>query len=177
MYCPRCAAKRVSEETSFCSTCGLLLDHIEDVVENEGNPLAGPVEGGSWFTARNIRIGALLWFVMVTVLMTPIAAIMKGPKEMIATLAILGPVGAALLLIFSMFFAPAGEKGRERKRNRDLKKQGKRKELPPERTVFAEDFVTPRQEPGFADIGQAPPSVTEETTRHLDRKAKDPDLT
>lgn len=175
MYCPRCATKRVSEETSFCSKCGLLLDHIEEVVGNEGSPLIELAETGSWFSARNIRIGALLWFVVVTVLMTPIAAIMKGPKEMIATLAILGPVGAALLLIFSMFFALPEEKGRDRKKVRELKRSGRRKELPPEHTVFAEDLVTPGREPDFTDLRQTPPSVTEETTRHLDRKTRDPD--
>ncbi len=178
MYCPRCGSERVSDATSFCSKCGLLLDHIEEVMENGGEAVftAAPKGCGRWLNQRNVRISALFWFVVVTILLTPFAAIMNGPTEMIATFGLLGPVGAALLLIASMFFPSAAPSVIGKNQGNIGGQAAGRRELPPDRTEFARDFTEPGQ-PQVSipkrEVGTAPPSVTEETTRHLDRKLDD----
>lgn len=175
MYCPRCGQERFSEATSFCSRCGLFLDHIEEVTNNDGNPLfeADESDSSRIFSRRNVRIFTLFWFVIVTVILTPISAILEAPDEMTAILGLLGPVVALMLLVFS-FLLPkdAGtSSSRQRRRERsELREQRERLGLPPEQTVFADDFVPPRQETRHPVTGArqpAPPSVTEETTRHL----------
>ncbi|HUF04665.1 MAG TPA: hypothetical protein VMM38_10880 [Aridibacter sp.] len=175
MYCPRCGQERFSEATSFCSRCGLFLDHIEEVMDNDGNPLFEPDESGSGriLSRRNFRIFSLFWFVIVTVILTPISAILEAPDEVIAILGLLGPVVALMMLIFSFFLpkdSTAGSRLQRRKQRRELREQSERKGLPPEQTTFADDFIPPRtesREPAAGERPATPPSVTEETTRHL----------
>ncbi|MCO6509973.1 MAG: hypothetical protein J5I65_04200 [Aridibacter famidurans] len=175
MYCPRCGQERHTEATSFCSRCGLFLDHIEEVMDNGGNPLFEPGEAGSdrLLSRRNVRIFTLFWFVIVTVILTPISAILEAPEEITAILGLIGPVIALMTLILS-FLLPqdtSSSSGRKKRRERrELREQAERKGLPPEQTVFAEDFVPPKREtrePVSGERPTAPPSVTEETTRHL----------
>lgn len=178
MYCPRCGQARISDRTSFCSRCGLYLDHIEEVVGNDGDPVYIPPQSGgaSILTGRNIRLFSLFWFLVVTVILTPASAILGARTGLTAILGLLGPVGALVMLIFS-FFVPTPARLKLRKRRgdptaRQFQEAAERKGLPPEQTVFAEDFVPPRsQRPEPASGGRrgAPPSVTEETTRHLKR--------
>lgn len=181
MHCPRCGQERISEATSFCSKCGLFLDHIEEVMANGGEPLFDPAQEGEgrWFSRRNIRIFALIWFVIVTVILTPISAIFNAEEEVTAVLGLIGPVIALLMLVIS-FVVPkdvtAAAARAKRKTRRDLEETESRRELPPDRTVFAEDFVAPGSEsrPGEGQhAARTPPSVTEETTRHLDKKKRD----
>lgn len=174
MHCPKCGTERVSDATIFCSRCGLYLDHIKDVMEAGGEPVGGPRdhEKAPFLNSKNIRIFSLLWFLVVTVFLLPISAIMGGEAKMLAVLGLMGPVGAAFLLILSMFFPAASGKGSGR---RQFPEKTAAKQLPPERTVFAEDFVAPSAGPGrrTPDLEKvSPPSVTEETTRHLDEKLK-----
>lgn len=147
-------------------------------MENGGEPLFDPEnEGeGRWFSRRNVRIFALFWFVIVTVILTPISAIMNAEEEVTAVLGLIGPVIALFLLVLS-FLIPKGKSSSAPKtavRSREvLEERGTRRELPPERTVYAEDFVAPSSDAAVGERDHAlrtPPSVTEETTRHLDRK-------
>lgn len=175
MYCPRCGQERHSEATSFCSRCGLFLDHIGDVMDNDGNPLFEPGEAGSKkiFSRRNVRIFTLFWFVIVTVILTPISAILEAPDEVTAILGLLGPVVALMMLIFSFLLPKDGEpssRRQRRKERREFREQRERRGLPPQQTEFAEDFIPARHgtpEPASDERHFAPPSVTEETTRHL----------
>ena len=176
MYCPRCGQERISDRTIFCSRCGLLLDHLEEVMENGGEPLfESPDEAGflaRLFSGRNVRVIALLWFIVVTMMLLPIAAILDAPEEGLGILGLMGPVGALMLLVLS-FFMPKAEtkaKRRERRRERREAASAEARELPPDRTEYVSDFVPPQasrveDDAGFA--GRRPPSVTEETTRHL----------
>ncbi|REJ75246.1 MAG: hypothetical protein DWQ47_07095 [Acidobacteria bacterium] len=178
MYCPRCSQERVTEQTSFCSRCGLYLDHLEEVIGNDGNPLFEPEESGSgrFLTRRRLRIFALFWFVIITIFFLPMVGITDGPEELMAMLGIIGPVGAITALILSFMIpkdAPAKKHQRTQNIQRSFPEQRSQRELPPERSVPAEEFARP----SFADrdersgyVPQDPPSVTEETTRHLDSK-------
>ncbi|QQS40067.1 MAG: hypothetical protein IPM63_11920 [Acidobacteriota bacterium] len=175
MYCPRCGQERFSEATSFCSRCGLFLDHLEEVMHNDGNPLFEAVGAGSdrLFSRRNVRIFTLFWFVIVTVILTPVSAILEAPEEITAILGLIGPVVALMTLILSFLLPKDGmsaSRKERRKEVRELREERERKGLPPDQTVFADDFIPPRAErpePVSGERSAAPPSVTEETTRHL----------
>lgn len=171
MYCPRCGQERISEQTSFCSRCGLLLDHIGEVMENGGEPVyhAGASGREGIISRKNVRLFALLWFMVLTMFFTPIAAIMGGPSQMIAVCGAMGSVGALIIFVFSFFIpksVPVPEYGRVP--GRVLKEEASEKGLPPAQTAFAEEFVPPARASVHAEReGERPPSVTEGTTRLL----------
>lgn len=175
MYCPRCGQERIEDRTIFCSRCGLLLDHLEEVMENGGEPLfESQVETGLFgriFSRKNVRIVALLWFIFATILLLPIMAIMGAPEELLGIMGLMGPVGALTLLLLSFFISKPVTRGPRRKRRTEKNSQANAepRELPPDRTVYASDFVPPpahgEEDARFAS--RRPPSVTEDTTRHL----------
>lgn len=181
MYCPRCGQKRISDETIFCSRCGLLLDHIEDVMQNDGEPLflTGTEGGllGRLVTGRNVRLLALSWFVIVTMMLLPIAAILDVHEEALGILGLMGPMAALFLLVLSFFLpkSASGESQRQKRREKKQEGSAQPRELPPDRTQYVSDFVPPsvRNEEDAEFASRKPPSVTEDTTRHLKRSDED----
>lgn len=173
MNCPKCGKERVSDQTSFCSKCGLYLDFLEAIMKNEGYPPDSLESTGSvgWLSRKNVRLTALLWFVVVTAFMLPISAIMGGPSKMLAVLGLMGPVGAAFLLVMSMFFPTELEALRKPASKRSLEERSP-KGLESGGTMYAEEFVAPAAVRDPMPAGERPPSVTEETTRHLDERIK-----
>jgi hypothetical protein len=173
MYCPRCGQERFSEATSFCSRCGLLLDHIERVMANGGEPLGGGESGGRIFSRKNVRIFAALWFSIFTLFLTPVEGIMGAEAAMIAVTATMGAVGALIILI-SSFLLPKSTPGTARQVRRTASVGSSEKaELPPVKTEFADDYVSPgggKYGEGEPEEVLRPSSVTEDTTRHLDKK-------
>jgi hypothetical protein len=155
----------------------MLLDHIEDVMSHGGAPLVEVREsGGRFFSRKKVRILAALWFSIFALFLTPIEAILDAEGEMIAVTAVMGAVGALIILIFS-FFLPNSTLRTERpvKRTGSIGSSEKA-ELPPPKTEFADDYVAPAggkfDEVGPEEVWR-PSSVTEGTTRHLDKK-RDP---
>jgi hypothetical protein len=174
MYCPRCGQERFSEATSFCSRCGLLLDHIENVMANGGEPLEGNGKsGGRFFSRKNVRLFAALWFCVFVLFFTPISAILGADAEVIAVAGTMGSVGALIILIFS-FFLPknAALTARPVRRTGSIPSR-ENAGLPAPKTEFADDYIAPaggRSSDAEPEAVRRPSSVTEETTRHLDKK-------
>jgi len=158
-----------------------LLDHIEEVMHNGGEPL---FESGEKFgilerifSGRNVRIVALLWFIVVTMLLLPMAAILDAPEEVLGILGLMGPVGALMVLVLSFFMPNAQAKAKSKERRKEARNAvtAEPRELPPDRTSYVSDFVPPaeRSEDDAQFAGRRPHSVTEDTTRHLKRNDED----
>jgi hypothetical protein len=108
MHCPRCGQQQVSEDTRFCSRCGLPLDLVAEIVAHHGT-LPQLSERGSktnWHSRKNgFKISAI-WFVVVVMILLPLAGITGAPEEVLGALAILGSIGAFLLVLLSWMFLP-----------------------------------------------------------------------
>ena len=80
MHCPRCGQQQVSEETKFCSRCGFPLGLVSEVLSHGGflPQLANLQKNKKFFTRQNgLKIG-LVWFLIVTFLLVPLAAITES---------------------------------------------------------------------------------------------------
>ena len=106
MHCPRCGQQQVSEEIKYCSRCGFPLGLIAEVLENGGflPQLADLHNNKKWLT-RNFGLKiSLIWFLLITFLLVPLAAITKAPGGVVAGLAIIGFCGGILLTVLSFLF-------------------------------------------------------------------------
>ncbi len=81
MYCPQCSQEQVSEEMRFCSRCGFPLAIVSQLVRN-GGVLAGFEPGAKRQLSprqRGVRWGAI--FMIISVLLVPLAALMTAMEE------------------------------------------------------------------------------------------------
>jgi hypothetical protein len=73
MHCPKCGQQQVSEETRFCSRCGLLLSGVAQVMANDG--IIPTNQGGFTGTGdsprrRGIKLGVFIF--LLTFILVPI---------------------------------------------------------------------------------------------------------
>ncbi|HEX8720188.1 MAG TPA: zinc ribbon domain-containing protein [Pyrinomonadaceae bacterium] len=171
MFCPKCG-QQSSDEVRFCPRCGLPLDGLAAYVATNGQAPAGaPVPRAPVMTARRrgMRRGAKVMFVCCVLL--PAAALLAfegdapGPLLLVLT----GGLAGLLWLVYSWLFGdnvlPVG-KGAGRRDLRELGAAGDRPALGAPQFVPAPLFN--QQRANTAEIYQ-PPSVTENTTRLLDK--------
>ena len=97
MYCPRCSTEQISDETSFCSKCGLALDAISHLVANDG--IAHDIHKSRALTRRQraLKQGACL-------LLTAMAALPITALIVLATGSALSQmfIPSAILAIFAV---------------------------------------------------------------------------
>ena len=106
MFCPRCSQEQVSEETSYCSRCGLPLGLVAQVVANDGS-LPQLEEDNNKKKSRlprskGLKFG-LAWFLVLTFFLAPFLAIM-GADALPEISAALGVFGGLLIILFSFIF-------------------------------------------------------------------------
>lgn len=170
MFCPKCG-QQSSTEVRFCPRCGLQLAGLAAyVAANEHTPAGAPDPRAPVMTARRrgMRRGAKLMFICAVLL--PAAALLAfeddapGPLLLVLT----GGLAGLLWLVYSWLFndnvLPVG-KGAGR---RDLGAAGERPALGAPQFTPAPLFNQPRANTG--EIYQ-PPSVIENTTKHLDKNS------
>ncbi|MEP6900386.1 MAG: hypothetical protein ABJA66_01475 [Actinomycetota bacterium] len=106
MHCPRCGQQQVSEEIKYCSRCGFPLGLVSEVLVNDGFlPQLADLHKSKKLVTRKLGLKiSLLWFVIITCLLLPLAAITGAPKQLVAALAIIGFVGGLLITLLSWFF-------------------------------------------------------------------------
>ena len=169
MFCPKCG-QQSSDEVRFCPKCGLQLDGLAAYVAGkEHAPVAAPAPAAPVMTARRrgMRRGAKLMFICAVLL--PAAALLAfegdapGPLLLVLT----GGLAGLLWLVYSWLFndnvLPVG-KGAAR---RDLAAAADRPALGAPPFVPASSFGQ-QQRVHTAEI-VPPPSVTEHTTKLLDK--------
>lgn len=177
MYCPQCGQLQVSDVIRFCSRCGFLLEGVTVVLANGGQvPIRVVPQVNNQLSPRSkgVRQGAML--MLSTFLVVPIMAIlsvnfMPNPEVIVPLAAILCFVGGLLRILYAVIMedavAPidpqisgyAGPPGPQLNAARAAA-------LPPASANVAPNWA-PR--PNSGDIYQ-PPSITENTTRLLDKE-------
>lgn len=179
MYCPRCGQQQFSEEIRFCSRCGLPLNLVAEVLSHGGTlpQLAEIYKQKGFFNRSNgIKLG-LVWFLLMTFLVTPILAI-AGGEEVVAITAVLGFFGGILIMLFSIFFLKNDSKMPNAFANQNANEsanylggnQGNNR-LPPQQTMPASTYAAPAPGAWQSNTDDLQPtSVTEETTKLLKKE-------
>jgi hypothetical protein len=179
MYCPQCGQQQVSEATRYCSRCGFLLEGVTAVLASGGQvPMRYVQPSGRKLSPRSkgIRQGAML--MLSTLLLVPLVAIITvnflEPLEfLIPITAIFCFVGGLLRILYALLmedeYAPADVSqtaGYAPTGIPQLDTSARNVALPP---ASANPATSWRPRPNTAEIYQ-PPSITENTTRLLDKE-------
>jgi hypothetical protein len=197
MFCPICGQQQISEETRYCSRCGFLLAGVTRLIANGGAlpEFSSPPSGGAKKDSprkRGLKQG--LFIFLLTFLVVPLVAILSIALEVkepfaVAICAILLSVGGLLRMIYALLFessepfaAAGGGKTLEQNvmdaAQNILGKNPAAAALPPQQSIPTSTYVPPaggaagswRDTNDLTAPAQQPGSVTEKTTRFLDRK-------
>jgi hypothetical protein len=105
MHCPSCGQQQISNETKFCSRCGLPLSIVSEVVMHGGYlpQLAAINNKPTLFTRRNGVAFSVLWCLFFLLIMAPLWAIMNV-DELAAASAVIGIFGGLIWMISSLMF-------------------------------------------------------------------------
>jgi len=182
MHCPRCGQQQVSEETKFCSRCGFPLGLVSEVLSHGGflPQLANLQKNKKLFTRQNgLKVG-LVWFLVVTFLLVPLAAVTDAPSEIVAFLAIVGFVGGLLMMLLSWLFLQKetnSDFGQFPAQSENIaaqftsENQRRAMALPPPQSQPVSSYIPPAagnwKAPDTGDL--VPRSVTENTTKLLSK--------
>ncbi len=179
MYCPQCGQQQVSDATRFCSRCGFLLEGVAVVLASGGQvPMRSVQPGNMKLSPRSkgVRQGALM--MLSTLLLVPLVAIITvnflEPLEfLIAVTAIVCFVGGLLRILYALLMEDAYPvtsvdhvAGYAATGVPQVDASARNVALPPASVNPAPSW---RPRPNTAEIYQ-PPSITENTTRLLDKE-------
>ena len=177
MFCPRCGQEQASENTRFCSRCGFLLNTVAEVLVNGGvlPQLLELQEKKTIFTRRNGVLFSVFWFIFFTLIMTSVGGILDF-DELAGLSAIIGVFGSIMLLIASLTVLKKPAKSPANFANQPQKNlySGSPNALPPQQTQPVESYVAPANDWKAPNTGELlrPPSVTEDTTKLLQKDEK-----
>ena len=171
MYCPRCGQQQISDETRFCSRCGLPISGLSEWVASGGVPAVRVEEmkvPSPSPRRRGVRRGAKLMFVGGVLL--PVALVLglifdePAPLILPALIFFVAITWMLYARLFGEADAPVKSRQAQTSALGPVKGGGA---LPP-----ASDLRMPgvgAQQPRTAEMAR-PPSVTENTTRLLDNE-------
>src|SRR5438552_3910329 len=187
MFCPRCGQQQATDALRFCSRCGFPLEGAMHLLAHGGMlPLYQPLAGGQKISPRRkgVKQGAMLMLIgaILVPLMGLFSAFAPGRIELMfeffaALSAILCFVGGPLRMLFAAIY----EEGAPTRQFTAPSSYGppaipnspsaRVSALPPASANPASQW---RPRPQTAEILQ-PPSVTDHTTRLLDKSDPDTD--
>lgn len=177
MHCPKCGQQQVSEETRFCSRCGLLLTGVAQVVSNNGllPELRVGVSGNRGSKRRRgLKLGLfifLLSFLVVPILTVIAEGVGAGPEIIVIT-AVLLTMGGLLRMVYALMFEEGAPETGRGQAPPVFEAPEQRGALPPNQSVPASAFTSPASGTwrDTNDLQHQPSSVTDSTTKLLERE-------
>jgi hypothetical protein len=181
MYCPQCGQQQVSDMTRFCSRCGFSLEGTTAVLATGGAVPTRYVQPGHKQLSprsKGVRQGAIL--MLSTILIVPVVAIIStfilGHPEVLVSLTAMGLfLGGLFRILYALIMEDANPQmnmdqvaGFAAPASPQFNQLARSAALPP---AAANPATSWRPRPNTAEIYQ-PPSVTENTTRLLDKDNK-----
>lgn len=180
MFCPQCGQQQVSDVIRFCSRCGFPLDGVTAVLSSGGAMPAQfiPPVGYKQLSPRSkgVRQGAVLMlstFLVVPVMAILTATMFHGIGHIVVPLAaVICFVGGILRMLYALLMEDAypqvsGDAGAYYPGSHQVDRPPHQAALSPP----ANPAGSWRPRPNTAEIYQ-PPSVTENTTRLLDKEER-----
>ena len=180
MYCPQCGQQQVSDVTRFCSRCGFLLDGVAAVLATGGTVPAQYVQVGYKQLSprsKGVRQGAMLMLstILVVPLISVISVFILGHPEIIVPItAMICFIGGLLRILYALIMEEAISPvnfepviGYPGPAAAQFARPMPNAALPSASVNAAPSW----RRPHTAEIYQ-PPSVTENTTRLLDKDEK-----
>ncbi len=173
MYCPQCGQQQASESLRFCSRCGFPVEGVLTLIANGGNlgPYLGANQGRS-ARARGVRQGAALF--LLGILIVPILAVFYNTaggsfwELMLPLSAIICFVGGLMRMLFAAVF----EESRPSVRVMPTAYAPPMVGMPAPAQALPPATANPgavwRPRTATSELAR-PPSVTENTTRLLDK--------
>lgn len=176
MFCPNCGQEKLSPDTNFCSRCGFLLTGTLELLQSGG--VTATAAKSTSPRARGLKQG--LFIFLLTFLVVPIVAIVTLAVEarepfIVAITAILLFVGGLLRMAYALMFEEGG--GKTAASTDDfltaaqghLSKPSSAGALPPQQSVPASAYAAPHAGNWRDTNDLQPVSVTEGTTRLLEK--------
>jgi hypothetical protein len=180
MFCPTCGQEQVTEDTRFCSRCGLLLTGVSQLIYN-GGVLPTERAKKKFFQKKGFKQGLFIFF--LSFLIVPIIAILtiavRATEPFAVVIALILLVGGGFLrMAYSILFEtdepnPAAlEQGNAVASRNYLGRKKSANALPPQQSIPATGYIPPNQGNwrDTNDLGQG--SVIENTTKLLERDEK-----
>ena len=180
MHCPSCGQQQISNETKFCSRCGMPLGLVSEVVAHGGflPQLAQLNKKKTFFNKKNGVVFGTFWFIFFTLFCTAFFGILQAPEELVGILAITGVFGTMMIIIFSLIFLPSSKismanlahfQASPQPDRYGVPAQHQNQALPPKQSIPASVYAPP-QAGNWRDTNDLQPtSVTEGTTKLLDK--------
>jgi len=179
MHCPSCGQQQISNETKFCSRCGMPLGIVSEVLAYGGYlPQLDELnkKKKSIFSRRNALGFSLIWFLFFLFIVTPFWGIV-GVEELAGVSAIIGIFGGLIMMVSALIFMskekviyPMQQNAYPPPPNQyDLRGQQGYGALPPQQSVPAAVYATPQHGRWRDTNDLEPTSVTEGTTKLLEK--------
>ena len=176
MHCPSCGQQQISNETKFCSRCGLPLGIVSEVLVYGGYlPQLAELNKRkpALFSRRNGLAFSLIWCLFFLLIMAPLWGILDLDKLAGAS-AVIGIFGGLILMITSIIFLKrepkfAGDHPMYPQGQYELPGQAGYSALPPQQSVPASVYSAPTTGSWRDTNDLQPTSVTEGTTKLLEK--------
>lgn len=175
MHCPNCGQQQISEETKFCSRCGMPLGLVSEILAHGGflPQLAELYKRKTILTRRNGVGFSLLWCLFFLLIMAPLFGIIDV-DELAGAAAVIGIFGGLMFLVSSLVFLKKSPEGfelpmMETPNAKGLYGNANRNALPPQQNTPVSSYAPPAGGWRAPDTGEIshPSSVTESTTKLL----------
>ena len=179
MHCPQCGQQQTPGEVRFCSRCGFPLDSVSQLVAHGGVLPKPEPEDELQISPRRKGVKQGVTMIMLGIVLTILFGVFNtylGTPELLTALsAVIFFVGGPLRLLYALIFEEGAKK------HYIYLQPGAHAPLPapPRQTALPPHQQQPhipsfRQQPYTAEIVQ-PPSVTENTTRLLEKEPDPPE--
>jgi len=171
MHCPGCGQQQISNETKFCSRCGLPLSIVSEVLVHGGYlpQLAAINQKSKFWTRRNGVAFSILWCLFFLLIMAPLWGIMNV-DELSAASAVIGIFGGLMWFISAMMFLPKVNKVNVEQNlpqpPAGLYGQPQYQALPHAQSIPASNFAPP-QAGNWRDTNDLQPARSESATKLL----------
>ena len=181
MHCPSCGQQQVSNETKFCSRCGLPLGLVAELLFHGGIlPQLALLnqQKKKVFTKKNGVVFGAFWFIFLTLFCTAFFGIINAPEELVGVIAITGVFGSFMIVLASLIFLPSSKPTFPMLTNLQQPNAMSggnvvnQQALPPQQTMPADFYAAPKTGNWRDTSDLEPGSVTESTTRLLTRDDK-----
>lgn len=113
MFCPKCGQQQASEETRFCSRCGLQLGLVPEMIAHGGMlPQLTQLMNSQKKTILNKKNGvvfSLFWFIFFVPFLASVFGGVLGIDELGALCALIGVFGGLIILLASLIWLPSSK--------------------------------------------------------------------